>query len=97
MIAPSQANAGSPHSNNTEMNDQKAPLKSVPQGAIPEAPAEKGHGHPPGMDETPHIHHFHKQRVKKLKKHQHYWTASKLLLALIHCVLLFMSYLHVIS
>jgi hypothetical protein len=73
------------------------PATSVPQGAVPEAPVEKGHGHPPSMDETPHIHHFHKHRVKKLKKHRHYWVASKFFLAMIQLVLLFMAYMHVLS
>ena len=97
MIAPTQVKAESTHSDNTEMYDQKSPLKSVPQGALPEAPAEKGHGHPPGMDETPHIHHFHKHRVKKLKKHQHYWVASKVFLAFVHVVLLVLAYLHSVT
>jgi len=77
-----KAKAGFSGAVNTEMNSK--------------APVEKGHGHAPTMDETPHIHHFHKHRVKKLKRHHHYWMASKVLLALIHGALLFIAYMHLV-
>ena len=46
-------------------------------------------------DELAHIHHFHKERVKKIKRHhKKYWMLSKLLLILCHLVLLICAYLH---
>lgn len=46
-------------------------------------------------DELAHIHHFHKERVKKSKRHhKKYWMLSKLLLILSHLILLVCAYLH---
>ena len=59
-------------------------------------------GHPkakasvPAWDELAHIHHFHRHRLKKLKKHYRpsVWL-SKWLLLVTHAAVLFISYLHV--
>jgi len=49
----------------------------------------------PHMEELPHIHKFHKERVKKIKKHHSkYWLLSQLILALCHISILVIGYLH---
>src|SRR3569832_1772454 len=55
----------------------ETPMKAAPvQQEKPHSPAGKSHA--PTMDETPHIHRFHKERVKKLKKHHtKFWLLSK--------------------
>lgn len=76
------------------------------RSAAEDAPlkAQGGHtqGHPqakasvPTWDELAHIHHFHRHRLKKLKKHyrKSVWL-SKWLLLVTHAAVLFISYLHV--
>lgn len=64
--------------------------KTVP----PVHPEEKGHTIK--LDELPHIHHFHKERVKKVKRHhKKVWTISMLILVLCHISILIMAYMHV--
>jgi hypothetical protein len=49
----------------------------------------------PVTEELAHIHHFHKERVKKIKRHhKKYWALSKLILILCHLALLVIAYLH---
>ena len=49
----------------------------------------------PKSEELPHIHHFHKERVKKSKKHhKKYWAVSQLILILCHIAILVMAYMH---
>ena len=60
----------------------------------PVHPEEKGHT--PKLDELPHIHHFHKERVKKVKRHhKKVWTISMLILVLCHISILIMAFMHV--
>ncbi len=74
----------------------ETPIKGAPMTGLPHAPSEKGSAHPPTMDETPHIHHFHKHRVKKLKKHHgKCWLLSKALVIACQVVLLMMAFMHV--
>lgn len=62
----------------------------------PVAPGEKAHT--PKIDELPHVHHFHKERVKKVKRHhKKVWTISMLILVLCHISILIMAYMHVAS
>ena len=83
-----------------EQNEQKAlpvqaaaPKTSTRATAPEETPEHKAHG--PKMEEVPHIHHFHKERVKRSKRHhKKIWTMSKLLLLLCHIALLVMAYTH---
>ena len=64
--------------------------KTVP----PVHPEEKAHA--PKIDELPHIHHFHKERVKKVKRHhKKVWSISMLILVLCHISILIMAYMHV--
>lgn len=63
---------------------------------VPHAhPEDKGHS--PKLHELPHIHHFHRERVKKVKRHhKKVWSLSVLLLAICHISILIMAYTHVI-
>jgi hypothetical protein len=70
---------------------------------IPLFPASKGelpHGAKataPHMEELPHIHRFHKERVKKIKQHHtRFWMLSKALVILCHISILVIGYLHAI-
>jgi len=68
----------------------KAPVFPAPHPKVPH-----GKAHVPHMEELPHIHKFHKERVKKLKKHHgKYWLLSQVLLALCHLSILVIGYLH---
>ncbi|HYC38998.1 MAG TPA: hypothetical protein VEB63_00815 [Chitinophagaceae bacterium] len=48
----------------------------------------------PRSEELPHIHHFHRGRVRG-RRHKEYWLLSKLLLILCHIAVLVVAYLHV--
>lgn len=68
----------------------KAPVFPAPHPKVPH-----GKAHVPHMEELPHIHKFHKERVKKLKKHHNkYWLLTQVLLALCHLSILIIGYLH---
>lgn len=73
--------------------------KSIPQVPVtktvpPLHPEEKSHT--PKLEELPHIHHFHKDRVKKVKRHhKKYWALSMVILVLCHISILIMAYMHV--
>jgi hypothetical protein len=68
----------------------KAPVFPAPHPKVPH-----GKAHVPHMEELPHIHKFHKERVKKIKKHHgKYWLLSQILLALCHLSILVIGYLH---
>jgi hypothetical protein len=50
----------------------------------------------PKMEELAHIHHFHKERVKKIKRHhKKFWLVSKLFIIVCHILLLICAYMHV--
>ena len=88
-------------SDSREMNTPAAnpltPVESTP--ALPpvtqsQHPVEKGHT--PALNELAHIHHFHKERVKKIKRHHgKFWLLSQLLLIVCHVALLVIAYLHI--
>jgi len=71
----------------------------LPQPAVPvtrqEEPVKK-----PQMQKTEelaHIHEFHKERVKKLKRHhKKFWILSKILLLISHLLLLVCAYMHLV-
>ncbi len=76
-------------------NRAEVPVKGIPVNAGSHAPVEKGHGHTPAIDETPHIHHYHKNRVKKLKRHHgKAWFLGQALVIFCNLVLLLIAYLH---
>ncbi len=78
------------------------PAKSSTDTPIKAAPVhhEKSHSaagkpHAPSMDETPHILRFHKERVKKIKKHHSKcWMISMAVVVLCQLALLVIGYLH---
>jgi hypothetical protein len=58
-------------------------------------PVEKSHSHVPAWDELAHIHHFHQDRLKKIKRHfKKSVFLSKLLLFICHAAVLYISFLH---
>lgn len=75
----------------------KGNLNSHSMPLSPLRPAKESHGktHTPQMDELAHMHKFHKERVKKIKKHHSkFWILSKLILILCHISILIIAYLH---
>jgi hypothetical protein len=76
----------------TEHTDATKKLP-VSQESHPKAPHGKTHA--PQMEELPHIHKFHKERVKKIKKHHSkYWLLSQVIIVLCHLSILVIGYLH---
>jgi hypothetical protein len=73
---------------------QHTPTSSLPSDNIDFKPlAHKIHVMK--MEELAHIHHFHKERVKKIRKHHNkYWMLAKTLLVVCHIVLLISAFLH---
>ncbi len=83
---------------NGAQSTELPPVKNIPAlpGAEPFQPVQKGHGQVPSFDELAHVHHFHKGRVKKIKKHHNKcWALSKLILVLCHIAILVIAYMHV--
>ncbi|MBL0130102.1 MAG: hypothetical protein IPP43_02395 [Chitinophagaceae bacterium] len=75
-------------------NSKAIPQVPVTKTVPPLHPEEKGHT--PKLEELPHIHHFHKERVKKVKRHhKKYWALSMVILVLCHISILVMAYMHV--
>lgn len=65
-------------------------------GTKSQVPDQGHHNKAPKIDETPHIHHFHKERVKRVNKHHtKLWYLSKLLLTICHISLLIIGFMHV--
>jgi hypothetical protein len=74
---------------------QDAAAKQGTAAADGHAKAPHGKTQVPHAEELPHIHKFHKERVKKLKKHHgKCWFLSQALLFLCHAAILYISYLH---
>jgi hypothetical protein len=83
--------------NNSEPVSASNTIPNIPvtKTVSPVHPEEKGHN--PKLDELPHIHRFHKERVKKVKRHhKKVWTISLLVLVLCHISILIMAYMHII-
>jgi hypothetical protein len=79
-------------------NSPSVPVKYIPAlpAAEPFQPVQKTHGQVPSFDELAHVHHFHKGRVKKIKKHAaKCWALGKLVLILCHIAMLVIAYMHV--
>ena len=84
------------NANNSEplSASNKVPNVPVTKTVPPVHPEEKAHS--PKVDELPHIHRFHKERVKKVKRHhKKVWNLSMLILVLCHISILIMAYMHV--
>jgi len=74
-------------SRSTSLPAQQTPVSNQ------EEPIKKSHLSK--TEELAHIHHFHKERVKRLKRHhKKYWILTKLLLILCHLLLLACAYIH---
>ncbi len=99
-----QSFAGTQHNSNaiTEQTsnsiiENEVPVKAnhLPIGEKTHIPIEKDHTHIPTWDELAHIHHFHHNRLKKIKRHfKKSVFLSKLLLFLCHAAVLYISFLH---
>jgi hypothetical protein len=94
--------AGSPandYSKETPVAESKT-TGSATSGKLAGLPAkghEAPHGktHTPHLEELPHIHKFHKERLKKIRRYRsRYWLSSKIVLILCHLSLLLIAYLH---
>ncbi|MBL7725170.1 MAG: hypothetical protein JNK27_13540 [Chitinophagaceae bacterium] len=77
--------------------DMTGKASSNHQAAKGHHPIDKAHAHVPTWDELAHIHHFHKGKLKKIRRHYRKCLfMTKLLLVVCHAAVLFISYLHVI-
>ncbi|MEO5946812.1 MAG: hypothetical protein ABIP79_08350 [Chitinophagaceae bacterium] len=77
--------------------DYDAPLRSTqsPISAKSHMPVEKSHSQVPTWDELAHVHHFHHNRLKKIKRHfKKSVFLSRLLLFICHAAVLYISFLH---
>lgn len=71
---------------------KKLPLHPASKSEVPHGKAQA-----PVMEELPHIHRFHKERVKKIKQHHtKCWIASQVIVVLCHLSMLVIAYMHVI-
>lgn len=76
-------------------NDAPAKASHSPISAKSHMPVEKSHSQVPTWDELAHIHHFHQDRLKKIKRHfKKSVFLSKLLLFICHTAVLYISFLH---
>ena len=60
-------------------------------------PADTHHGkaaRTPQMEELPHIHRYHRERVKKRVHHGKLWFFARVLVVICHLSLLWIGYLH---
>lgn len=77
-----------------DMTGKPSPHQQAAKG---HHPVDKAHAHVPSWDELAHIHHFHKGKLKKIRRHYKKCIfMTKLLLFICHAAVLFISYLHVI-
>jgi hypothetical protein len=94
---------------NRHESSKKEFSKSTPAGAnaqkdnkedtpwLPDAQPARGHKERQQQktEELAHIHHFHKERVKKVSRHHSLiWMISKILITICHLVLLLCAFLH---
>ena len=83
--------------NTQATSDYPATDKPMPVFPSPKPTVPHGKANVPHMEELPHIHHFHKERVKKIKQHHtKFWMLSKVLVILCHISILVIAYLHAI-
>src|SRR5215213_8607865 len=69
------------------------PVEKQPFFPAPVSKEEHGKAHTPQMDETAHIHKFHKERVKKIKKHHSkFWILSQIILVICHLSILIIAF-----
>jgi anti-sigma28 factor (negative regulator of flagellin synthesis) len=76
-------------------SDQTDAGKKMPVSADSHSKLPHGKAQAPHMEELPHLHKFHKERVKKIKKHHgKYWFLSQVIIVLCHLSILVIGYLH---
>jgi hypothetical protein len=99
------ANAGNNAASETQGDHNKIPSqeqthkadagKHIPGSSEGHSNSSHGKTHTPHSEELPHIHKFHKERVKRIKKHHGLcWLLTKVILALCHLSILVIAYLH---
>ena len=82
---------------NGEASNENLPMTKMPFFPPSESKESHGKAMSPQMDELPHIHKFHKERVKKIKKHHgKFWMLSQVLLVLCHLSILVIAFMHVV-
>jgi len=78
--------------------ETSVPVKNMP--VFPAPKPESPHSKPikvPHMEELPHIHRYHKERVKKIRQHHgKLWFLGQLLVVLCHLSLLLIAYMHLV-
>lgn len=92
-------NNESGHVKNNHHNEEAGKTGNTghyPMGAKSHHGGEKAHSNVPSWDELAHIHHFHHNRMKKIRRHfSKYVFLSRLFLFICHAAILIVSYLHV--
>ncbi len=80
----------------TAASDHSDSGKKLPASAADShSKVPHGKAQAPHMEELPHIHRFHKERVKKIKKHHSkLWFLSQALIVLCHLSILVIGFLH---
>lgn len=77
---------------NVKSEDANLPKKTLPFTQH-EEPTKKTYVMK--SEELAHIHHFHKERVKKLKRHhKKFWMLTKIILIICHLLVLACAYSH---
>lgn len=93
----SVSNDGTDHTASKEPVSSQKSLPVVPSTKTVPHESHEEKGHAPKTEELPHIHRFHKERVKKVKRHhKKYWFLGMLLVVICHAAILFMAYMHAI-
>ena len=81
----------------TDVKDIPVPVK--PQPIMPSSAPDSPHGKAlkaPQLEELPHIHRYHRERVKKNVAHQgKFWFLGQVLVVLSQLSLLFIAYMHI--
>ena len=79
-------------------HSSNAHTQKMPGSATASGQHHEGHGKAarvPHMEELPHIHKYHKGRVKKVRvHHRRIWILAKALVVVCHLTLLWIAYLH---
>src|SRR5687767_3907401 len=100
IAANAATNTGKDHSEPGTKNHAEKPMdhgqgKHSPVSHDEHSKAPHGKTHAPHSEELPHIHKFHKERVKKIKKHHgKFWLLTQVLLFICHAAILYICYLH---
>lgn len=93
--AKSQIVSTSDGGNMKAIADQGESAKKIPVYPESHSATPPAKTHAPQMEELPHVHKFHKERVKKIKKHHgKYWLLSQLVIVICHLSILLIAYLH---